>query len=100
MWSPCGLHVESVGEGKDLTRGLKTSVIAFDIAQFFLSINHDALMAILRKQGFPPLVVNFFASIASLPLTTTCTATASQQPHFPIASAIQHASGSRSGVVG
>ena len=43
-------------------RGLKTSVIAFDIAQFFPSINHDALMAILRKQGFPPLVVNFFAS--------------------------------------
>jgi len=43
-------------------RGLKTSVIAFDIAQFFPSINHDALMAILQKQGFPPLVVNFFAS--------------------------------------
>jgi len=38
--------------------------------------------------------------IASLPLTTTCTATASQQPHLPIASALQHASGSRSGVVG
>jgi len=32
--------------------------------------------------------------IASLPLTTTCTATATQQPHFPIASALQHASGS------
>jgi len=43
-------------------RGLKTSVIAVDIAQFFSSINHDALMAILRKQGFLPLVVNFFAS--------------------------------------
>jgi len=28
-------------------QGLKTSVIAFDIAQFFPSINHDALMAIL-----------------------------------------------------
>jgi len=43
-------------------RGLKTSIIAFDITQFFPSINHDALMAILRKQGFPPLVVDFFAS--------------------------------------
>jgi retron-type reverse transcriptase len=29
-------------------RGLKTSVIAFDIAQFFPSLNHDMLMAILR----------------------------------------------------
>jgi len=43
-------------------RGLKTSVITFDIAQFFPSINHDALIAILQKQGFPLLVVNFFAS--------------------------------------
>jgi len=39
-------------------------------------------------------------SIASLSLTTTCTATTSQQPHFPIVSAIQHASRSRSEVVG
>jgi len=38
--------------------------------------------------------------ITSLPLTTTCTATASQQHHLPIASALQHASGSWSGVVG
>ena len=43
-------------------RGVKTSVIAFDIAQFFPLLNHDVLMAILCKQGFPPLVVNFFAS--------------------------------------
>ena len=43
-------------------KGEKTSVLAFDIAQFFPSLNHDVLMAILRKQGFPPLVVNFFAS--------------------------------------
>jgi len=41
-------------------RGLKTSIIAFDMSQFFPSINHDALMAILQKQGFRPLVVNFF----------------------------------------
>jgi retron-type reverse transcriptase len=29
-------------------RGLKTSVIAFDIAQFFPSLNHGMLIAILR----------------------------------------------------
>jgi hypothetical protein len=29
-------------------RGLKTSVIAFDIMQFFPSLNHGMLMAILR----------------------------------------------------
>ena len=34
--------------------------MAFDIMQFFPSINHDMLQRVLRKQGFPPLVVNFF----------------------------------------
>ena len=43
-------------------KGLQTSVIAFDIAQFFPSLNHDVLMAILNKQGFPPCVGSFFAS--------------------------------------
>ena len=37
-------------------------MLAFDIAQFFPSLNHEVLMAILCKQGFPPVVVNFFAS--------------------------------------
>ena len=43
-------------------RGLKTSVITFDIAQFFPSLNHDILMAILKKLGFPAIIVRFFTS--------------------------------------
>jgi hypothetical protein len=43
-------------------RGLKTSVIAFDIAQFFPSLNHGMLMAILRQSGFPDKVIQFFSS--------------------------------------
>jgi hypothetical protein len=42
--------------------GLQTSVLAFDIAQFFPSINHEFLLAVLRKQGFHPMVVSFFES--------------------------------------
>jgi hypothetical protein len=41
---------------------LKTSVVAFDLAQFFPSINHDVLLSILDKQGFAPEVVVFFKS--------------------------------------
>jgi hypothetical protein len=41
---------------------LKTSMAAFDLAQFFLSINHDVLLSILDKQGFAPEVVAFFRS--------------------------------------
>jgi hypothetical protein len=41
---------------------LKTSVVAFDLAQFFPSINHDVLLSILDKQGFAPEVVTFFRS--------------------------------------
>jgi hypothetical protein len=51
-------HVVRAGWAK----GLKTSVLAFDLAQFFPSINHDVLLAVLAKQGFPPNVVKFFAS--------------------------------------
>jgi hypothetical protein len=43
-------------------RGLKTSVIAFDIAQFFPFLNHGMLMAILRQSGFPEKVIQFFSS--------------------------------------
>ncbi|KAJ3563831.1 hypothetical protein NP233_g8682 [Leucocoprinus birnbaumii] len=43
-------------------KGLKTSVIAFDIAQFFPSLNHKMLLGILAKQGFPANVCWFFAS--------------------------------------
>jgi hypothetical protein len=35
------------------TKGLKTSVVAFDIAQFFPSLNHTLLVDILKRQGFP-----------------------------------------------
>jgi hypothetical protein len=41
---------------------LKTSVVAFDLAQFFPSINHDVLLSILDKQGFAPEVVVFLKS--------------------------------------
>jgi hypothetical protein len=43
---------------------LKTSVVAFDLAQFFPSINHnhDVLLSILDKQGFTPEVVACFRS--------------------------------------
>jgi hypothetical protein len=41
---------------------LKTSMVAFDLAQFFPSINHDVLLSILDKQGFTPEVVAFFRS--------------------------------------
>jgi len=43
-------------------KGKKTSVVAFDIAQFFPSLNHAMLLAILRKQGFSSVVTKFFAS--------------------------------------
>ncbi|CAA7264637.1 unnamed protein product [Cyclocybe aegerita] len=43
-------------------KGLQTSTLAFDIAQFFPSINYEVFMAVLRKQGFSPILVEFFAS--------------------------------------
>ena len=42
-------------------KGLKTSVVAFDIMQFFLSLNHSMLTLILRHFGFPDCIVNFFS---------------------------------------
>jgi hypothetical protein len=41
---------------------LKTSMVTFDLAQFFPSINHDVLLSFLDKQGFMPEVVVFFRS--------------------------------------
>jgi hypothetical protein len=41
---------------------LKTSMVTFDLAQFFPSINYDVLLSILDKQGFVPEVVVFFKS--------------------------------------
>ncbi|CAA7265605.1 unnamed protein product [Cyclocybe aegerita] len=43
-------------------KGLQTSALAFDITQFFPSINHEMFMAALCKQGFLPILVEFFAS--------------------------------------
>ncbi|CAA7263695.1 unnamed protein product [Cyclocybe aegerita] len=37
-------------------------MLAFDIAQFFPSINHEMFMAVIRKQGFSPVLMEFFAS--------------------------------------
>ena len=41
---------------------LSTSTLAFDIAQFFPSLNHCLLSLILDKAGFGPRVVNFFSN--------------------------------------
>jgi hypothetical protein len=51
-------HLVKVG----WVQGLKTSVVAFDIAQFFPSLNHEMLMAVLAWQGFLEHVWKFFAS--------------------------------------
>jgi len=41
---------------------LSTSTLAFDIAQFFPSLNHRLLSLILDKAGFSPQVVNLFSN--------------------------------------
>ena len=51
-------HLIRVGWAKKL----KTSVVAFDIAQFFPSLNHDVLMVVIQKAGFPPVLGEFFRS--------------------------------------
>ena len=43
------------------TKGLKTSVVAFNIAQFFPSLNHSMLTAILWHSGFADCLVSFFS---------------------------------------
>ena len=44
------------------TKGLHTSVIAFYIAQFFPSLNHDILTSCITKAGFGPNISLFFAN--------------------------------------
>ena len=39
-----------------------TSTLAFDISQFFLSLNHNLLTSILSKTGLESKVSNFFAN--------------------------------------
>ena len=43
-------------------KGELTSVVAFDIAQFFPSLNHEVLLHILTFLGFPEVLRGFFAS--------------------------------------
>ena len=42
------------------TKGLHTSILAFDIAQFFPSLNHSFLSACVSKAGFNHKVSSFF----------------------------------------
>jgi len=44
------------------TKGRNTSTLAFDIAQFFPSLNHRFLILVLEKAGLDSKVSNFFAS--------------------------------------
>ena len=41
-------------------RNLSTSILAFNISQFFLSLNYCLLPCILEKAGFNPKVICFF----------------------------------------
>jgi len=51
-------------------RQCHTSIIAFDIAQFFLSLNHEFLSTCLKKAGLNTDVVGFFNSYHSNQSTT------------------------------
>jgi len=44
------------------SKGRSTSTLAFDISQFFPSLNHQLLIRILEKAGLFPKVMNFFAN--------------------------------------
>jgi len=43
-------------------RNLSTSTLAFDISQFFSSLNHCLLTLILEKVGFDSRIVKFFSN--------------------------------------
>ena len=43
-------------------KNISTSTLAFDIAQFFPSLNHHLLMCILQKAGLNIHIVNFFSN--------------------------------------
>ena len=51
------MHLVWAGWAKEL----KTSVVVFDIVQFFPSLNHSMLTLILRHFSFPDYVVDFFS---------------------------------------
>ena len=46
----------------DWTKNLSTSTLAFNIAQFFLSLNYQFLMRIIHKVGLDTPVVKFFSN--------------------------------------
>ena len=41
-------------------KNCSTSILSFDIVQFFLFINHQILLLILNKTGFDPKISHFF----------------------------------------
>jgi len=43
-------------------KGKSTSSLAFNISQFFLSLNHKLLTLIIEKVGLDPKVTSFFAN--------------------------------------
>ena len=43
-------------------KNTSTSTLAFDITQFFPSLNHHLLTCILKKAGLDNCIVNFFAN--------------------------------------
>jgi len=49
-------HLVHVGWDK----GYKTSIVAFDLAQYFPLLNHTAIILILDHMGFADNIVNFF----------------------------------------
>ena len=51
-------HIIHSGWSKERT----TSTLAFNISQFFPSLNHHILVLILEKAGLSPKVMNFFAN--------------------------------------
>ena len=52
------MHIIHLGQVKNLL----TSTLAFDITQFFPSLNHHFLTLILRKVGFDFHIANFFSN--------------------------------------
>ena len=52
------IHIIHLGWVKNIS----TSTLAFDIAQFFSSLNHYLLTCILQKAGLNIHIINFFAS--------------------------------------
>jgi len=44
------------------TKEYKISVVAFDLAQYFLSLNHSVITLLLDYMGFANVVVNLFAN--------------------------------------